>query len=93
MAIRAAVREVRRSISDYLGKVHYSGETVIVERYGKPMVAMIPVALYERMIEEREARFETIERIRARMPDLPPEEVEQDVLAAIEAIRAAEQPE
>ncbi len=39
--------------------------------------------MYERLIAEREARFEILDRIRAHLPDLPPKEVAQDVAEAI----------
>lgn len=64
-------------------------ETVIVERSGKPMVAMIPVETYERLVAEREARFAVLERIRGRLPEVPEEEVERDVAEAVAAVRAA----
>ncbi len=87
--IRIGAREARERFADLLGRVHYGGETVIVERSGRPMVAMIPVEMYERLVAEREARFLVLERIRARLPEVPPEEVEQDVAEAVAAVRAA----
>ncbi len=87
--IRIGAREARERFADLLGRVHYGGETVIVERSGRPMVAMIPVEMYERLVAEREARFRVLERIRARLPEVPPEEVEQDVAEAVAAVRAA----
>lgn len=81
-------REARSKFADILGRVHYSGETIIVERSGKPMVAVIPVELYEQIIAEREARFAVIDRIREGLPDLAEDEVMADVEAAIAAVRA-----
>ncbi len=52
------------------------------------MAAMVPIELYERLVAEREARFEVLERIRSRAPDRSPDEVERDVTEAIAAIRA-----
>ena len=88
--MRMGAREARNRFADLLGRVHYGGETVIVERSGKPMVAVIPVALYERLIAEREARFQVLDRIRARLPEVPPEKVERDVAETIAAVRAAD---
>lgn len=82
-------REARAKFSDILGRVHYRGETVIVERSGKPMVAVIPIELYEQFIAEREARFEIIDHLREKSPDLSEDEVLEDVASAIEAIRVA----
>jgi prevent-host-death family protein len=81
-------REARNNFADLLGRVHYSQETIIVERSGKPMVAMIPIGLYEQMMAEREARFAVLDRIQAQLPDLPEDEVYQDVAEAIAAVRA-----
>lgn len=56
------------------------------------MVAMIPVETCERLVAEREARFAVLERIRARPPEVSPEEVERDVAEAVAAVRAARGP-
>ena len=89
MMVRMGAKEARDKFSDLLGSVHYGQQVVIVERSGRPMVAVIPVEMYERLMAEREARFEVLNRIRERLPELSPEEVEQDVAEAIAAVRAA----
>jgi hypothetical protein len=71
-----------------LGLVRFGGQTVIVERAGKPMVAVIPFDVYNRLMAEREARFEVIDRIREKQPEWTIEEVEKDVAEAIAAVRA-----
>ncbi len=81
-------REARSQFADLLGRVHYGGETIIVERSGKPMAAMIPIELYLRLIAEREARFAVIERLRDKAAGVPAEEVLSDVAEAVAAIRA-----
>jgi prevent-host-death family protein len=80
-------REARNNFADLIGRVHYRRETVIVERAGKQMVAMIPIELYEQLIAEREARFQIIDRIQQRLPDVPEEEASQDITEAIAAVR------
>ena len=86
--LRIGAREARSRFADLLGRVRYGGETVIVERSGKPMVAIIPVEMYERLIAERETRLQVPDRIRGRLPEVPPEEVERDVAEAMAAVRA-----
>jgi prevent-host-death family protein len=81
-------REARSQFADLLGRVHYGGETIIVERSGKPMAAVIPIELYERLVAEREARFAIIDRLREKTAGVPAEEVLSDVAEAIAAIRA-----
>jgi prevent-host-death family protein len=83
-------REARSNFAQILGEVHYGGQTVIVNRSGRPMVAMIPVQEYQRIVSERETRFQILDNIRSRMPNVPIEEVEQDVAEAVAAVRAAD---
>ena len=82
-------REARNNFSDLLGNVHYGGQVIIVERSGKPMVAVIPVQVYQQVIAEREARFQVLDRIRSRAPNLPIDEIKQDVAQAVAAVRNA----
>jgi hypothetical protein len=67
--------------------VGYGGEVAIVERSGKPLVALIPVEVYEQLVAEREARFQVLDRIRGKLPEVPEEEVEKDVSQAIDEVR------
>ena len=86
---RMGAREARNHFADLLGSVHYGRQVIIVERSGKPMAAIIPIEMYEQLVGEREARFQVLGRIRNRLPDVPVEEVEQDVAEAIRAVRDA----
>lgn len=82
MVVRMGAREARQKFSEMLGRVHYGGETVILESSGKPMAAVIPLETYEKMME-REARFSIIDKIRDSVPDHPEEEVDADVAEAV----------
>ncbi len=42
-----------------------------------------------RRMGAREARFEVLERVRGRLPEVAPEQVEHDVSQAVAAVRAA----
>ncbi len=87
MVERVGSREMRNRLADMLGRVRYGGEMFIVERSGKPMAAMIPMELFEQLIKEREARFQVLDRVRARTPDTPAATVKQDVANALAAVR------
>ena len=89
MVKRISAREARGKFSDLLGSVHYRGDVVIVERSGRPMVAVISVEMYERLTQERQTSFEVVDRIRSRVPEITPETVEEDVAAAIGEVRTA----
>jgi prevent-host-death family protein len=87
MTIVIGAREARQRFADLLGRVGYGGEVAIIERSGKPMVALIPIEVYELLVAERESRFQVLDRIRSKLPDVPEEEVEKDVQWAIDALR------
>ena len=52
------------------------------------MAAMIPMETYEPLVAERRARFDVMDSIRSRLPDIPPEEIERDVAEALARVRA-----
>lgn len=87
MAIRIGSREARNKLSEILGSVRFGKEEVIMERSGKPMAAMIPIETYERLISERRTRFEVLESIRSRVPDITSEEIEKDIADAVSMVR------
>lgn len=87
MIIRMGAREARQKLSELVGRVHYAGDTVILESSGKPMAAVVPLEMYNRMMEEREARFRVVDELRAAMPSVPEEEVEADIAEAVVAVR------
>jgi prevent-host-death family protein len=67
--IEIPASEVRERISDVISRVAYGGERVIISRNGKPQVALISIADYERL-KEQEARIrkravEAVDSIRA----------------------------
>ena len=88
MAKHIGAREARSKFSDLIGSVRFGKEEVIVERSGKPMAAMIPIELYERLVAEKRARFEVLDRIRSQLPDIPPEEIDRDLADAVSKVRS-----
>ncbi|MDA0243880.1 MAG: hypothetical protein OT477_10730 [Chloroflexi bacterium] len=46
-----------------------------------------PLSLYEQLIPERETHFQVLDRIQQHLPDVPEEEVVEDVAEAIAAVR------
>jgi prevent-host-death family protein len=88
MAKRMSAKDARSKFSDLLGSVNYGGEEVIVERSGRPVAAVIPVPVYERLVAERQTRFEVIERVRSRVPKKSLEAIETDVREAVAKVRS-----
>ena len=92
MIIRMGAREARQKLSELVGRVHYGGDTVILESSGRPMAAVVPLEMYNRMMAEREERFQVIDEIRARMPQVAEEEAEADIAEALAAVRKRDDP-
>ena len=92
MAKHISARDTRNKFADLVGSVHYGGEEIIVERSGRPVAAVIPVKMYERLVAERRARFEVMERIRSRLPQASLEEIYNDVSEAVAEVREADAP-
>jgi hypothetical protein len=54
----------------------------------RAVAAVIPVPVYERLVAERQTRFEVIERVRSRAPKASLEEIEADVRQAVAKVRS-----
>ncbi len=89
MAKRISAKDARAQFSEILGRVHFGKETVIVEKQGKPMAAIIDIDLYELWQEEREIRFGVLDEIRSKGRGKRPEEIKRDVAEAVAEVRAS----
>jgi prevent-host-death family protein len=81
---------VRRKFGQLLEEVHYRGDTIIVERRGRPMAALVPLDLYENWQELREQFFALIEDAQKRNQDVKSEVIEKEIGDAIRAVRQRE---
>lgn len=78
-------RDQFRSIVD---EVQYRGDKYVVNRHGKPAVAVVPIEIYENWKKQRRRLLELINEVQAANPDADPEEVMQDILEAQHAARS-----
>lgn len=78
MARTMGSREARKQFSQLLGEVHFGGQTVIITRSGRPMVAMIPVADYEQLVAGRQVRTLAGNETRRQTLPVPVQESERD---------------
>jgi prevent-host-death family protein len=89
MVKRMSAKEARDRFAQVLGMVHYGKDTVIVEKQGKPVVAVIDVERYEQLKKAWDEPFAVLDRIRDKNRDKRPARVEKDVGDAIREVRAA----
>ncbi|MFH1283507.1 MAG: type II toxin-antitoxin system Phd/YefM family antitoxin [bacterium] len=79
--------EARTHLGDIMKRSFKTGERVIVEKSGIPMIVILSAEEYTRLIQEREERFKIFDQIRAKAPNIPSEEVDKDISKAIIAVR------
>ena len=79
--------EARIHLGEIMKEVQSGKVRVLVEKSGIPMVGIISAEEFQRLIAEREARFEVVDRIRSRLPAVPEAEVERDVRQALKDVR------
>ena len=63
------------------------GDTIVVERNGEPMAAVVPITLYNTWKRERQAFFDEMRAISEQV-NLPEDEAARLVAEAIVAVRA-----
>jgi len=71
--------EARTHLGEIMKLAFKKGERFIVEKSGIPMVTIINANEYMQIIQEREERFKILDRIRAKLPNIPSDEVEKDI--------------
>lgn len=79
--------EARTHFGEIMKLAFIKGEHFIVEKSGIPMVTILNANEYMQIIQEREERFKILDRIRAKLPGIPPEEVEKDIRKTLKIIR------
>jgi len=56
--------KVRQNLGQIMNEVSLRGDDYIIERAGKPLVAMIPIEKYQSMQEEADKFFESLDQLR-----------------------------
>jgi prevent-host-death family protein len=79
--------EARTQLGQIMKEVQGGRVRVLVEKSGVPMVGIISAEEFRRVIAEREARFEVVDRIRRRLPSVSDAEIQQDVREALNQVR------
>lgn len=99
--------EAKNRFGEVIRRAYQGREHLIVRRDGIPVVVVVPIADYERMVNTTLPESESVtiaaatddaartkllnflQRAHAQMPHVPDQEVETDIAAALQAIRAA----
>ena len=87
------ISEVRARLSSLVNEVYRKEKRVLVEKSGIPVAAVDSVEDLERLRlldRQTEERLAAIEQMREASEDIPPEQIERDVVAIIRDLRAEE---
>ena len=82
------VTKARDEFRAIVDEVQYRGDKYVISRHGRPVVAVVPLLIYENWKKQRQRLFDLIREVQAANPDADPDEVMQDVLEAQQAVRA-----
>lgn len=81
--------KARQNLGQVMNEVALKGDDYIIERAGKPLVAVIPIEKYQSLQQEIEEFFEALSQMRANLKEK--DEKEMDVLVE-EAVRSYRKP-
>lgn len=79
--------KARQNLGQLMNEVYLKNDQYIIERDGKPMVALVHLKHLERWLKQKERDFKVFEKIRKENKKVKLKEVEKDVNLAIKAIR------
>lgn len=70
------VTEVRSRFGEIVDRVQYQGDTVVLEKNGRPAAALIPIALFEKLLKKREAAYAVVDDVQVQNEPLDMDEEE-----------------
>ena len=79
--------KARQNLGEVLEEVYYKGDQYVIERAGKPMAAIVPVAQLEAWQAQRDGFFDTIDAVRKRNSKVSGKRVTDDVTEAVKETR------
>jgi prevent-host-death family protein len=87
MQKKISAMKARQNLGQIMNEVAIRGDDYIIERAGKPLVAIIAMGKYQRLEEDREEALQAVRSIWSKMDGADAEEVEGIIGEAIRATR------
>ena len=87
MQKKISAMKARQNLGQIMNEVAIRGDDYIIERAGKPLVAIIDMEKYQRLEEERQEALQAVRSIWSKMDGADVEEVEGIIGEAIRATR------
>jgi len=81
------VTKAREQFGELVEQVQYQGDSIIINRNGKPAAVIVSLEIYENWKQERKSFFNQIRQIQSNA-GLNPEEADQQAIEAITEVRS-----
>ena len=88
MAKHISAMEIRKRFGEIMNAVSLRGDEYIVERDGKPMVAVVPIWKLRQLEEKKEAFWKNVEKFREEGGKVEKEELESAITEAVNAAKS-----
>ena len=75
--------ELQRKLNEFLDGVYHNGDRLIVKQADKPLAAIVPIQVYERMFKQQEKSFSVLDKIWEKVPTVSEKEAQTDIEQAI----------
>ena len=90
MLKKISALKARQNLGRVMNEVALRGDDYIVERSGKPMVAIIPLEKYRQLQSALDEFFEEVKDFRQAAKKAKPKEVDRAIAEAVEASKKSE---
>ena len=87
MVKKLAALKARQNLGQVMNEVSLRGDEYIVERAGKPLVAIISMDRYRMLEQDRAAALEALNEIWEKMKGEEPKAIEGTIDEAVQAVR------
>jgi prevent-host-death family protein len=79
--------KARQNLGQVMNEVALRGDDYIVERAGKPLVAIIPIEKYRQLQQERENFSRLMQEFQESVKDVDPQELDEAIEEAVQAAK------
>ena len=79
--------ELQQKLIELLNGVYHNGDQLIVKQDDKPLAAIIPIEIYDRLIKQREETFSVLDTVWGKASKVSEEE-QADIKQMIAKVRA-----
>lgn len=88
MLKKISAMKARQNLGQIMNEVSLKGDDYIIERAGKPLVAVVSMEKFQILQKDRDAAMSALEQIWGKMEDESPKTVVKTIKEAVKATRA-----